>query len=30
MGKARRWKAAEFDRLATDEKEMRRAVRGAA
>jgi hypothetical protein len=27
MAKAGRWKAAELDRLASDEKEMRRAVR---
>jgi hypothetical protein len=29
MGKAVRWKAAEFDRLATDEKEIKRILRAA-
>jgi hypothetical protein len=29
MGKARRWKAAEFDQLVNDEKEIRKTLRQA-
>jgi len=29
MGKALRWKAAEYDRLTTDEKEIKKAMRHA-